>query len=119
MHSPVAATTNVLTDVEDPLFAGDQRARTCLRGDVPHQSGCKGKLQFRVLGLARQGWETLHDHGKAGVSGLRQNHLLCTHVNSGQMATASLSPGPDPGPGEHSTQIAARHKKDACKYSIL
>ncbi len=32
---------------------------------VSHQPGCKSELRVRVLGLAWERWENLHDYGKA------------------------------------------------------
>ena len=89
-------------------LACDQRARTCLRGDFPHQPGYKSELRHGVCRFARKGWENVHDHGKAGLSGLRQNQVLYAHVRSGEMATASVSPRSNPSPRGHSTQISRR-----------
>src|SRR5207253_11349386 len=90
-----------LPAVQDPLFACNQGTRTRLRGDVAHQPGCESELGVRVLGLAWERWENLHDYGKARVSGVRQNHLLPASVGPGQMATAGVSSGPDAGPRRH------------------
>jgi hypothetical protein len=70
-------------------FAGDQGTSTRFWGIRSHQPGYSGSYGSGVLGFAWQRRENFHDHRKARVSGVRQDHVLCANVRPREMAACS------------------------------
>ena len=77
-----------------PTFEGAFR----IRQDIQVNTGAE------FWGSGREGWENFHDYGKARVSGLRQDNVLCADVSPCKMGTASVPAGP------HLSAVDIRHK---------
>jgi hypothetical protein len=56
--------------IQNDLLASNQRARPGFRGDFPNQPGRKSEFRHGLCRIARKRWENIHDHRKAGISGL-------------------------------------------------
>jgi peroxiredoxin len=103
MDSPpgMELTPSIYPRGKGPLYACDTGACARVRRNFSYPAGFENKLHCRVQQFARHGWQDLHYHWKACVSGLRQQDLLSTDLGAHPMASASSAPWSAASAGEH------------------
>jgi hypothetical protein len=89
----LARTNSLLAKRSKTLFCGGSRNKCPFSRDPFTSARIFRWLRERSSGFAWQRRETFTITGKARVSGVRQDHVLCANVRPRQTATAAVSSG--------------------------